>query len=207
VRPVRKAFARRHAGTAIGAHALHIAASHVAINIPITGAEPPGADPTERLLRVAALARELQSGAYPECEWVRRAPHLVIGFFASEPRYARENVSRVIAVFREFLLKNFDVSAVNTLASGVGYLITSRLPGIFGAGGDEPVARTDRFLLDLETARAADACKARSRAAAGGARGHRGRPAHGTRSACFACRRAIRVQRFRGKGREGIWTA
>ena len=111
------------------------------------------------------------------------------------------------AVFREFLLKNFDVSAVNTLASGVGYLITSRLPGIFGAGGDEPVARTDRFLLDLETARAADACKARSRAAAGGARGHRGRPAHGTRSACFACRRAIRVQRFRGKGREGIWTA
>ena len=148
----QEAFARRHAGTAIGAQALYTAAGNVATNIPLNLAEPRGADPTERLLRVAALVRELQSGAYPDCEWVRRAPHLVIGFFASEPQYAKENVPRVVAVFREFLLKNFDVAAVNPLASGVGYLITNKLPEIFAAGGGEPVAQIDRFLLDLERA-------------------------------------------------------
>lgn len=147
-----EAFARRHAGTAIGAKALYTAATNIASNIPITGAEPRGADPTERFLRVAALVRELQSGAYPDCEWVRRAPHLVIGFFASEPRYARENVSRVVAVFREFLLKELRRSGGEPVGEWAGYLITSRLRGIFGAGGDEPVAQTDRFLLDLETA-------------------------------------------------------
>ena len=105
---------------------------------------------TERLLRVAALARELQSGAYPDCEWVRRAPDLVLGFFASEPQYARENVPRVVAVFREFLMKNFDV-AVNPLGNGVGYLITSKLPGIFAAAGGEAIAEIDRFFLDRKT--------------------------------------------------------
>ncbi len=143
-----EAFARRSAGTEIGAQALYRAASHLGFN----AREPAGADPTERLLRIAAFARELQSGTYPDCEWVRRAPHLVFGLFASEPQYARENVPRVIAVFREFLLKNFDVTAVNPLASGVGYLITSKLPAIFAAGGGEPVAQIDRFLLDLEKA-------------------------------------------------------
>jgi hypothetical protein len=61
-------FARAHAGTALAAQALYTAAMHVATNIPLTLAERRGADPTERLLRVAALARELQSGAYPDCE-------------------------------------------------------------------------------------------------------------------------------------------
>ena len=112
--------------------------------------EPRGADTTERLLRVAALARELQSGAYPDCEWVRRAHDLVLGFFASEPQSARENVPRIVAVFREFLMKNFDV-AVNPLGNGVGYLITSKLPGIFAAAGGEAIAEIDRFFLDLET--------------------------------------------------------
>ena len=112
--------------------------------------EPRGADPTERLLRVAALARELQSGAYPDSEWVRRAADLVLGFFASEPQYARENVPRIVAVFREFLMKNFDV-AVNPLGNGVGYLITSKLRAIFAAAGGEAIAEIDRFFLDLET--------------------------------------------------------
>ena len=142
-----EAFARAHAGTAIGARALHDAAMHLGFN----ASEPRGADPAERLLRIAALARELQSGAYPDCEWVRRAPQLVIGFFASQPQYARENVPRVLAVVREFLLKDFDVS-VNPLGNGIGYIITRKLPDIFAAGGGEPIAEIDRFLLDLEKA-------------------------------------------------------
>jgi len=143
-----EAFARRHPGTAIGAQALYTAAGHLGFN----AREPRGADPTDRLLRIAALARELQSGAYPDCEWVRRAPQLVFGFFASEPQYARENVPRVIAVFREFLMKNFEVNAVTPLSGGAAYFITSKLPPIFAAGGGEPLAETDRLLLDLEKA-------------------------------------------------------
>ena len=54
-----ESFARRHAGTAIGAQALYTAAGNLGPDVP----EPRGADPTDRLLRVAALARELQSGA------------------------------------------------------------------------------------------------------------------------------------------------
>jgi tetratricopeptide (TPR) repeat protein len=141
-----EAFARRHVRTAIGAQALYMAAGHLRFN----AREPAGADPTERLLRIAALARELQSGAYPDCEWVRRAPDLVVGFFASEPRYATENVPRIIAVFREFLVKDFELATVNPLASGVGYLVTNKFPAIFAAGGGEPVSQIDRFLLDLE---------------------------------------------------------
>jgi tetratricopeptide (TPR) repeat protein len=143
-----EAFARRHPGTVIGAQALWTAAMHLGFN----AREPRGADPTERLLRIAALARELQSGAYPDCEWVRQAPGLVFGFFAFEPQYARENLPRVIAVFREFLVNNFDAGAVNPLASGAGYLTTNKLPAIFVAGGGEPVAQIDRLLLDLEQA-------------------------------------------------------
>jgi tetratricopeptide (TPR) repeat protein len=143
-----EALARRHPGTAIGAQALYTAAFHLGVN----AREPPGADPTERLFRVAALARELQSGAYPDCEWVQRAPQLVTGFFAPRPPFAKENVPRVIALFREFSLQDFDVAPVNPLASGVGYLVTNKLSDIFAAAGDEPVAQIDRFLRDLETA-------------------------------------------------------
>ncbi len=130
----------------MGAQALYTAAMHLQFN----AREPRGADPTERLLRVAALARELQSGAYPDCEWVRRAPDLVIGFFASEPEYARENLPRVVGVFREFLLRNFNV-AVNPLGQGVGYVITNKLPALLTASGGGPIAEIDRFFLDLET--------------------------------------------------------
>jgi len=141
-----EAFARRHPGTTIGAQALWTAGMHLGFN----AREPDGADPTDRLLRIAALTRELQSGAYPDCEWVRRAPQNVFGFFVFEPQYAKENLPRVVAVFREFLVKNFEVAPVNPLASGAGLVIASKLPPIFAAGGGDPVTKTDRFLLDLE---------------------------------------------------------
>jgi tetratricopeptide (TPR) repeat protein len=143
-----EAFAHGHVGTTIGAQALWTAAMHLGFN----ARERKGADPTDRLLRMAALTRELQSGAYPDCEWVRRAPQNVFGFFTSEPQYAKENLPRVIGVFREFLVKDFEVPPVNPLASGVGLVIASKLPPIFAAAGADPVAETERFLADLEQA-------------------------------------------------------
>ncbi len=143
-----EAFARRHPRTTIGAQALSTAAMHLAFN----ARDPRDADPTDRLLHIATLTRELQSGAYPDSDWVQRAPQNVFGFFASEPQFAKDNLPRVVAVFREFLVKNFEVAPVNPLASGAGLVIATKLPAIFAAGGSDPVTETDRFLLDLEKA-------------------------------------------------------
>lgn len=137
-----EAFARTHANTELGAQALYTAAMHLASNV----RDLPGADPTERLQRVAALGRELQSGAYPDCEWVRRVPQLVLGFFFSEAQYAKEHASVVLDVFREFVSKDFDIS-VNPLGNGVGYLITRKVPPLLGG---EPIPQTERLLLELE---------------------------------------------------------
>lgn len=142
-----EAFGRRHAGTVMGAQALYTAATLVASKVRAAS----GSDPSERWQRVVALARELRSGAYPDGEWVRQAPHLVLWFVASHPQYASENPD-VLAVLREFLSQNFDVSPVNPLSGGVGYLITTKLPVMFAAGGGEPITELDRFLLDLEKA-------------------------------------------------------
>ena len=141
-----EAFGRRHAGTAIGARALYNAATHLASNVLAAR----GSDSSERWLRVVALARELQSGAHPDGDWVSQTPHLIFWFVASDPQYASENVPRIAAVLREFLLKNFDVLPVNPLGGGLGYFITNHLPPIFAAAGGEPVAELDRFLIDLE---------------------------------------------------------
>ena len=141
-----EAFARRHAGTVVGAHALYQAARHLASNT----REPPGTDPTERTLRVAALARELQSGAYPDSNWVRWAPDLVFGVSATNARYAPENLPRVLGVAREFLARPFEWTPGNPLWSGAGNFIVRRLPEIFAAAGDDPIVRTGEFLDEVE---------------------------------------------------------
>ena len=143
-------YARANGGTASGAHALFQAGWELAHNVPVTGLEPRGADPTERLLRLMTLVRELQSGAYPDCEWVRRAPELVIEFFAGEPQYAPASVPRLISALRDFLPRQFDVTPGNALSNGVGYFVAGKLPLMLAAGGGDPVLEVDRFLLGLE---------------------------------------------------------
>ena len=59
-----EAFAKAHVGTAPGAKALYSAGHQLAVNVPITGVEPRGSDPTDRFMRVLAIAKELESGAY-----------------------------------------------------------------------------------------------------------------------------------------------
>lgn len=146
-------FARNHTGTAIGARALYRAASRLASDNTVRSqTQRRNPDPTERLLRVAELARELQSGAYPDCESVRNAPELVLQFFASEPRYAKDNLPRVVAVFREFVLKELDSGVVDPRTSGIGYLIADKLPNMFANAGGDPISDVERFLIDSEAA-------------------------------------------------------
>jgi len=70
-------FAKDHPGTNAGAKALFQEGFQFQSNLAITGVEPRGSDPTERLLRVAAIVKELESGKFPRSEWVEKAPELI----------------------------------------------------------------------------------------------------------------------------------
>jgi hypothetical protein len=54
-------YAREHEGTLAGARALYEAAFQLGVNHAVTGIDPRGSDPTDRLSGVAALTRELET--------------------------------------------------------------------------------------------------------------------------------------------------
>lgn len=142
------AFARAHPGSVAGAKALYQEAWQLAVNIPITGVERRGSDPTERFLRVLAMAKELESGSYPPCEWVDRVPELVTGFFASNPAYAPGNADRMAAEYVAFARAHWKPGRVNSAESGVGYLITTKLADLYKGQGD-PAQYVERALDEL----------------------------------------------------------
>ena len=67
-------FAKDHPRTNAAAKALFHAGYQLHVNVAITGVETRGSDPTDRLLRVAAIVKELESGKFPRSEWVEKAP-------------------------------------------------------------------------------------------------------------------------------------
>jgi hypothetical protein len=142
------AFARAHPGTVAGAKALYTEAFQLAVNIPVTGVEPRGSDPTARLLRVVAMARELESGNFPPCEWVERAPQLVTDFFASNPSFAPGNRDRVAAEYVAFARNRLKTTAIGSEQSGIGYLLTTKLAQLYKAP-DDPVPHVEQTLDDM----------------------------------------------------------
>ncbi|HET7696417.1 MAG TPA: hypothetical protein VFK57_11960 [Vicinamibacterales bacterium] len=150
-----EAFARAHRGTAAGAKALYSAAHQLSVNVPITGVERRGSDPTERFVRVLAMVKELESGAYPRGEWVDRASELVAGLFASNPAIAPANVERLEAEYAAFAKSHIDADGPDPAESRIGYLLTTKLAELHKTQGD-PVPRVERVLDRLagETGRA-----------------------------------------------------
>lgn len=145
-----QAFADRHRGTEAGAKALYAKGFHLHVNV----RDPAGSDPTERFLQVAAIVRELESGRYPDCEWTRKAPDLVIGFFATmRAVFARETVDQVLDAHREFVLSHFPMGEIEP-DTRLGYLVTGRMVDLYAVKGDA-LAGIEGFLSDLER-RAAD---------------------------------------------------
>jgi hypothetical protein len=99
-------FAKDHPRTNAAAKALFQEGFQLHVNVPVNGVEPRGSDPTERLLRVAAIVKELESGKFPRSEWVEKAPELLVGFFMSDtppPRYSPANVDRAIETYADFV--------------------------------------------------------------------------------------------------------
>lgn len=146
-------FAKDHPGTTAAAKALFQEGFQLHVNVPVTGIEPRGSDPTERLLRVAAIVKELESGKFPRSEWVEKAPELMVGFFVLDtppPRYSPANVDRSIETYTDFVRTHLEMpNALLSLDNSLGYVIGSKMGNLFEFKGDR-VGGMERFLNDLE---------------------------------------------------------
>jgi TolA-binding protein len=133
-------FAKDHPGTNAAAKALYQEGFEIHVNVPALGIEPRGADPTERLLRVAGIVKELESGKFPSSEWVNRAPSLMIGFFVSSPpapAYSPANLDRSIEAYTAFVSAHLGLpGALDSLDNSIGYVIVWKLGDLFQLKGD-----------------------------------------------------------------------
>ena len=143
------AFARAHPGTVVGAKALYLRGFQLHVNAVMMGLEPSGSDPTDRFMKVVGIVNELESGAYPPCEWIEKAPSLVIEFFAFEPKYSTKNLDRVIEAYQRFVATHFTVHQQDPLEFGAGYLITSKLAELYKLKG-VGAAGVQRTFTELE---------------------------------------------------------
>ncbi len=146
-------FARDHPRTNAAAKALFQEGFQLHVNVAITGVEPRGSDPTERLLRVAAIVKELESGKFPRSEWVEKAPELLVDFFVSEtppPRYSPANVDRAIDTYADFVRTHLQMpNSLLSIDNSLGYVIARKVGNLFELKGDR-VGGIERFLNDLE---------------------------------------------------------
>ncbi len=146
-------FAKDHPRTNAAAKALFQEGFQLHVNVPLIGVEPRGSDPTERLLRVAAIVKELESGKFPQSEWVEKAPELLIGFFVSDtppPRYSTGNVDRTIETYADFVRTHLQMpNALLSIDNSLGYVIASKMGNLFQLKGDR-IGGLERFLDDLE---------------------------------------------------------
>ncbi len=146
-------FAKDHPGTTAAAKALFLEGFQLSVNVPVTGAEKRGSDPTERLLRVAAIIKELESGKFPRSEWVEKAPQLLIDFFVSDtppPRYSSANLDKAIETYADFVRMHLQMpNALLSIENSLGYVIATKMGNLFQLKGDR-VGGIERSLDDLE---------------------------------------------------------
>jgi tetratricopeptide (TPR) repeat protein len=146
-------FAKNHPGTNAGAKALFLEGFELQTNVAITGIEPRGSDPTQRLLHVAAIVKELESGKFPRNEWVQKAPELMVGFFVSQtppPAYSPENLDRSIEAYGGFARTHLEMaSALGSLDNSLGYVIGTKMGDLFQLKGDR-IGGIERTLDSLE---------------------------------------------------------
>lgn len=140
------AFAKDHAGSCAAADALRMEAGEVGSSMGTSGGTQ-GQDPTERTLRVLAIARELESDAYTKCRAMFSSDALPY-VFASKPVYAPGNVDRLIAAYRDYLGPRLNAVSDDP-SDGLGSLAVRIVGDLFKAKG-EGIESLDRFLADFE---------------------------------------------------------
>ena len=142
------AIVNAHPGSEPAAMALYLKGFRIAAET-VSGRDR---DYTDIFLRTVAVVDELESGRYPDCEWVRKAPDLIIGFFWSErsrPLMSAANRARVLAEYQRFARAHFTREAIGDFGYSLAYLISSRMPEFSEQPGDR-VASVEKILADLE---------------------------------------------------------
>ena len=142
-------FIRRHPGTVAAAKALHNKGFQLSSGNVYPDVEPRGADPTARFFQVLEIVQALESGRYPPCVWVERAPMLVASFFAYNPTYAAGSIERQLDAYLAFVKTHFTVSDQFPLSAASGYVITTKMFDLFKLKGDG-VAGVEQVFSELE---------------------------------------------------------
>lgn len=142
-------FVRDHPGTIAAAKALHQKGFQLGSGNVYPEIEARGADPTPRFFQVLDIVTELESGRYPPCEWVERAPTLVSTFYAYNPTYATGSIDRQLDAYKEFARTHFALTDQYPLGTGAGDIITTKMFDLFKRNG-EWIAGVDRVLTEFE---------------------------------------------------------
>lgn len=117
---------RERPGTADAAAALISKASFLAHNGQLLNRNE--TDPTDRILEILAIVKELESGRYPASA-VETAPRIVVDLLAAPDQYvSTANAGRLLAAYREFLRSHASLRDGDELyRSGLFSLITQKI--------------------------------------------------------------------------------
>ncbi len=148
IAPAYDAIVAAHPGSEAAAQALYLKAFRVGAQT-VSGRN---ADYTDAFLQTVAIVDELESGRYPDCEWVRKAPELIVGFFwpsRSQTLIPPANRGRILAEYQRFVRNHFTAEAVRDFGYSLAYLLSSRMPEFFEPGSDR-IAAVEKLVADLE---------------------------------------------------------
>jgi tetratricopeptide (TPR) repeat protein len=148
IAPALDAVVKAHPGSETAAQALYLKGFRVGAQT-VSGRN---ADYTDAFLQTVAIVDELESGRYPDCEWVRKAPELIVGFFwpsRSLTVIPPANRDRILGEYQRFARSHFTPEAVRDFGYSLAYLLSSRMPEFFGPGSDR-IAGVEKLVADLE---------------------------------------------------------
>jgi hypothetical protein len=138
------ALADREPGTVVAAKAKYTRASWLAHNDSALVREGADPDPTDRLLEVLAIVRDLESGRYPSSQWVEDAPELVVDSYAYRPKISPRNAERLLDGLHRFVNEHQSLLAAPEGYS-VPYVVTKKLPAIAAFLPDGPAVMERLF--------------------------------------------------------------
>jgi hypothetical protein len=137
-------LAREHGDTVAGAMALHLLAfrqGHPPLSSP---------DPTERLLEVFEVVKQLESGRFPKGRWVDNAAELVSDFyFGLRTEIPPASVPRIYARYLDFILTHPGHRGRYAGGEAIDWMIRNGVAKL-GADGPSRIATVERLFEDLE---------------------------------------------------------
>ena len=138
-------LAARNPGTVLAAKARHqkgVGLANFSHNVLLGGANP---DPTDSFLELLEIVSDLESGRYPPCTWVDKAPELVTGYFMYRPQISPENAERMLAGLWQFARSHLPLLWPSRWNGSMSYMITSLMPRVAAFLPDGAAAMERQF--------------------------------------------------------------